>query len=97
MQSDAFISGFLERMECGKADGSPTRTLPEGIYSVIRCGQSVAMGWNASSNVIPGRLIPLDSFVSREEHRNGRKQATRNVHIKSKGRSMTPPPQIQPR
>ena len=42
-------------------------------------------------------LISLDSFVSQEEHPVGRKQATRNVHLMSKGRSMTPPPQIQPR
>lgn len=48
-------------------------------------------------NVIPAALIALDSFVSREDHHLGREYATRNVHLKSKGRSMTPPPQIQPR
>lgn len=49
----------------------------------------------AHPNVIPEALIPLDSFVSQEDHYFGREYATRN--IQSKGRSMIPPPQIQPR
>jgi hypothetical protein len=50
-----------------------------------------------TSHLLPAPLILLDSFVAQEEHYDGREYATRNVHLMSKGRSMTPPPQIQPR
>jgi len=56
---------------------SLTQTRREGIYSLIHCDQSVEVGGNTSSNVIPAPLILLDSFMSREEHGLGRKQATR--------------------
>ena len=49
------------------------------------------------SNLVIASSFLLDSFMAQEDHTDGREYATRNVHHMSKGRSMTPPPQIQPR
>jgi len=59
-------------------------------------GNPIALAFPRSNLVIASSFL-LDSFMAQEDHADGRKQATRNVHLMSKGRSMTPPPQIQPR
>ncbi|OAF17984.1 hypothetical protein AXW67_05545 [Bradyrhizobium neotropicale] len=46
---------------------------------------SVDVAEPAHSNVIRAPLIPLDSFVAREEHSEGRKSATRNVQPQEQG------------
>ena len=66
--------------------------------SIVRLleGTRIALAFQRSNLVIASSFL-LDSFVAQEDHTDGRDQATRNVHLMSKGRSMTPPPQIQPR
>ncbi|OAF04928.1 hypothetical protein AYJ54_23200 [Bradyrhizobium centrolobii] len=47
--------------------------------------RNVTVAEQAPANVIATPLISLDSFVSQEEHTEGRKTATRNVQPQEQG------------